>query len=58
MRIVNVIPNLDSKEMSMCEMWMVKGPTHDPVPIWGHPEEWKKCKKRAGMLQSVDGWHS
>jgi hypothetical protein len=39
MRIVHVIPNMESKEMLMCEMWMVKGPTPDPVPVWGYPEE-------------------
>ncbi len=39
MRIVNVIPIMESKEMQTCEMWMSKGPTHDPVPILGYPEE-------------------
>jgi hypothetical protein len=39
MLIVNVVPNVESKEIYMCEMWMVKGPRHDPVPIWGHPDE-------------------
>ncbi len=49
MCIVNVIPKLDpnmeSKEMLQCEMWMAKGPTHDPVPIWGYPEEWEEVQK-------------
>ena len=49
MCIVNVIPKLDpnmeSKEMLQCEMWMAKGPTHDPVPIWRYPEEWEEVQK-------------
>jgi hypothetical protein len=35
MRIVNVIPNMELKEMQTCEMWMVKGPTYNPAPILG-----------------------
>ncbi len=45
MRFVNVIPNIQSKETLMCEMWMIKGPTHDPIPVWGHQEEWEEVKK-------------
>ena len=24
---------------------MVKGPNHNPVPVWGYPEEWEEVKK-------------
>ncbi len=31
--------------MQTCEMWMTKGPTHNPVPIWGYPEKWEEVQK-------------
>ncbi len=45
MRVVNVVPNIELKVMLTCDMWMAKGPTHDPVPILGHLEEWEEVQK-------------
>jgi hypothetical protein len=34
---------------------MSKGPTHDPVPIWGYPEEWEEVQK-ASWHATECGW--
>ena len=55
MRIANVIPNYESKDERMCEMLMVKGLHHDPVPVWVHPEVWEEVQK-ACWHATEGGW--
>ncbi len=46
---------MESKDVRTCEMWMSKGPTHDPVPIWGYPEEWEEVQM-ASWHATECGW--
>ena len=55
MRIANVIPNYETKDERMCEMWTVKGPNYDPVPVQGHLEEWEEVQK-ACWHATACGW--
>jgi hypothetical protein len=36
-------------------MWMAKGPTRNPVPILGYPEEWEEVQKACWHATNC-GW--